>query len=352
MTGQPFAGRRGVRQGGVLFVAAEGAYEIPIRLQGLVKGKLAGLEFSQCASQPKPIDPKRLPIAWAEDCPALLSRSALETLAATGKAAAARFKAEYGLPLALIIIDTIAASAGYDKGENDAAEGNRVMQVLERLSRETGAFVLGVDHFGKAVETGTRGTSAKESAADVVLAMLGDRDIAGTVSNLRMALRKLRGGRSGMETPYTLTVVTVGENRDGDPITTCTVEWKLSREGKAEAAPKAERWPQSLRIFRNALNTALIEHGKAMRPFGSEGPEVRAAPQTRVRAEFVASYPAEGENEAKRTDAKRSAFNRALKRALDRGLIVSRDIGGIDHLWRVHDADKADIHRPDGPDTS
>src|SRR3954464_3207910 len=36
MTGQLFAGRRVVRQGGVLFVAAEGAYEIPIRLQGLV----------------------------------------------------------------------------------------------------------------------------------------------------------------------------------------------------------------------------------------------------------------------------------------------------------------------------
>ena len=40
MTSTPFAGREVVRQGGVLFVAAEGAYEIPIRLKGVVEEKL------------------------------------------------------------------------------------------------------------------------------------------------------------------------------------------------------------------------------------------------------------------------------------------------------------------------
>ncbi len=61
------------------------------------------------------------------------------------------------------------------------------------LSRETGAFVLGVDHFGKVSETGTRGSSAKEAAADVVLAMLATRSEAGEISNTRMAVRKVRG---------------------------------------------------------------------------------------------------------------------------------------------------------------
>ena len=40
MTITPFAGREVARQGGVLFVAAEGAYEIPIRLKGVVEEKL------------------------------------------------------------------------------------------------------------------------------------------------------------------------------------------------------------------------------------------------------------------------------------------------------------------------
>jgi hypothetical protein len=90
---------------------------------------------------------------------------------------------------------------------------------LNELSRKTGAFVLAVDHFGKAVETGTRGTSAKEAAADCVLALLADRDLAGNLSNTRMAVRKLRGGSTGAETPFALKVVDLGS---GD--TTCIVE--------------------------------------------------------------------------------------------------------------------------------
>jgi hypothetical protein len=57
MTGRPFAGRRVLRQGGVLFVASEGAFEIPIRLRGLVQGKLS--------SDPN----EHLPFAWIDDCP-------------------------------------------------------------------------------------------------------------------------------------------------------------------------------------------------------------------------------------------------------------------------------------------
>src|SRR4051812_6532534 len=76
---------------------------------------------------------------------------------------------------------------------------------------------------------------------------------------------------------------------------------------------RKERWPQSLRIVRTALNVALIEDSKPVRPFGSEGPEVRAVTQARVRTEFMAAYPAEGADSEKRADAKQNAFNRALK---------------------------------------
>ena len=67
-----------------------------------------------------------------------------------------------------------------------------------------------------------------------------------------------------------------------------------------------------MRIVRTALNVALIEDGKPVRPFGSEGPQVRAEPETagRVRTEFMAAYPAEGADSEKRADAKQNAFNR------------------------------------------
>ncbi len=135
------------------------------------------------------------------------------------------------------------------------------MNALEAISHKTGAFVLGVDHFGKAVETGTRGSSAKESAADVVLAMLATRDEAGSISNTRMAIRKVRGGRCGYEIPYALDVVTVGETYDREPITTCIVNWQTDRISGAAVAAVKERWPVSLKVFRDALITSLAEHG-------------------------------------------------------------------------------------------
>jgi hypothetical protein len=339
MTMGAFAGRRVSRQGGVLFIAPEGASEIQIRLRGVVEGKLSGFPSTQPGTEAKPINPKRLPIAWIDQCPPLVEKDAVTILTLTAKAAAERMEEAYGLPLALIVIDTVAASAGVTD-ENAAAENHRVMNAMETLSRETGAFVLGVDHFGKMVETGTRGSSAKEAAADVVLAMLGDRDISGAVSNTRMAVRKLRGGATGAETPYSLEVVQLGENKHGNPVTTCIVKWDTGRTSAAAAATVRESWPTSLRVFQKAMQVALTDHGKRVYPFGVDGPEVLAVAEAKVRAEFVAAYPVNGEADEKRSEAKKKAFSRALKSARERELVISRDVAGVDHLWLKDDGDE------------
>lgn len=331
MTGEPFAGRMVLRRGGVLFIAPEGAFEVPIRLRGLVAGKIAGIAAGQAARGARAVDPDDLPFAWIEECPRLVEPSAADTLIATATVMADELRTRYDLPLALIVVDTVAAGAGFDD-ENSAAETQKVMGALDRLSHATGAFVMGVDHFGKATETGTRGSSAKEAAADTVLAALADRDQAGSVSNMRLAVRKVRGARTGTETPYTLDVVEIGQDRFGQPVTTCVVSWKVERDAETTVVVK-ERWPTSLRVFREALTGAITDHGIRAWPFGRDGGEHRAAPLERVRAAFYATYPADGEDDAKRGDAKRKAFNRALQTATGRGLVASIELNGIDHLW-------------------
>src|SRR5262249_44823611 len=159
-----------------------GAGELPVRIEAAFKAKEPTLE--------------RAPFAWLETCPALINSETSSTLAAKAKEAADTMMAKWKLPLALIIIDTIVATAGYSKEgqDNDAAVGQRIMSTLAELAKATGTCVLGIDHFGKTIETGTRGTSAKEGAADVVLALLGERSVAGKVTDTRLALRKRRGG--------------------------------------------------------------------------------------------------------------------------------------------------------------
>ena len=128
--------------------------------------------------------------------------------------------------------------------------------------------MLAVDHFGKMVETGTRGTSAKEAAADVVLALLADRKINGTISNMpwqcascaavRSASRRRSIWRRGR---CRRRADDLRGSMEGDP--SCG----------AGPQPAKDRWPKALRIFKTAMETAVIEHGKAMRPYGSEAPE-------------------------------------------------------------------------------
>jgi AAA domain-containing protein len=80
MTGTPFAGREICRRGGVMFIAAEGASEIPIRIQGVVDHKLR--PNSSLATE---VDFNNLPFAWIEECP--LSQAGHELRAVGGNCA-------------------------------------------------------------------------------------------------------------------------------------------------------------------------------------------------------------------------------------------------------------------------
>ena len=211
-TGQPFLGHAVKRQCGVLLIAAEGGDEVRLRLDAVVRAKCGGMA--------------RAPFRWYETAPMLLHNGSIETLVAMARQAEASLQQEFGLPLGLIVIDTIAACAGYTKtgDENDNAVGQAIMNVLKALAQALDCFVLAVDHFGKNLEAGTRGAYSKESSGDLVLACLGEKELSGSVTNTRLAVRKHRGGRQGQEYPFALRTVEAPEtDEDGDPITTMVV---------------------------------------------------------------------------------------------------------------------------------
>jgi hypothetical protein len=327
MTGSPFASRPVKRRGGVLFLAAEGAGEIRIRLCGLVEAKFQSRT-------------DKLPFAWVDGCPKLTENGAIHQLEGITKQAADHMRSEFRIELALIIVDTMSAAAGFTD-ENSSSEGQRTMNALAELSRRTGAFVMACDHFGKTVETGTRGTSAKEAAADVIIACLGDKDMAGNVTSKRIAIRKLRGGVTAAETPYVRRIVDLGFDQDNESITTCVIDWSPVTVSAPSQAAKGKGWPKTATVFRSALVTALKTCGKVHTPFAGD-PPVRAVELEKVREEFDKRYPLDNDGDRKKQmDKRRQVFRRSRTDAEAKGLIGGREIEGKFMIWAVNAEDGA-----------
>jgi hypothetical protein len=326
-TGQPFLGRVIKRQSGVLFIAAEGANQVRLRFDAVWKEKCGDGK-------------ERAPFCWYEVAPTLLQKGSAEKLIAMARQAEATLMRDYGLPLGLVIIDTFAACAGYRRSgeENDNAVGQALMNVLKAVAQEINCYVLGVDHFGKDLEAGTRGAAAKESSADSVLVCLGHKELSGAITNARLAVRKNRGGPQGQEYPFSLRLVEMGQDEDGEPETTMVVDWLPAGAAGAQSQPEPDPWSLSRRQdqrtavlrLKRVLLEALKEQGVDL-SVPPDGPVVRMVDQEIVRQQFYGCTPAEG-TPAQKTEFRRKRFNRAVDWAEDQLLIAVHEIDLVTYL--------------------
>jgi hypothetical protein len=339
MTAQPFLGSIVKRQCGVLFLAAEGADELRLRLNAAVREK--------CGNMP------RAPFRWYETTPVLLQKGAVEKLVAMARQAKASLITEFGPPLGLIIIDTAAVSAGYPQSgaESDTAVTQAVMNVMKELGEQLNCFVLGVDHYGKNVAVGVRGSSAKEASADLVLACLGDREQSSSVTNTRLAVRKCRGGPQGREFHFTVRKVEdPTPDEDGDPISTLVIQWTTGPT--TQPTPK-DPWQQCRRGDQQAavarlkwvLMAMLAEHG-VDRPICPNGPTVRMIDREIVRAEFYAQTAADG-TPAQKGEFRRKQFSRALDWTEQQKLVGVREFEGITYLWLSNPRSEGNTNQSD-----
>lgn len=291
------------RHGGVLFIAAEGAGSIPLRLQVMLESKF------------DPQGPQ--PFTWADCLPDLLHDGA-QGLSQLAAQAAAGMRKRFGCELALIIVDTVAAAAAWSD-ENDAAQAQQVMNALNRLSATTGALVIGCDHFGKEASTGTRGSSAKEASADAILALVGERTLTGKMTNLVLGVRKVRDGENGREIPFRLELVDCGVDEDGDHTTTRVVRWEPGRDIGKAGRPAARR-----DLFGEALAAALAAAGEMIT--NSAGNAVRAVRKQVVVMKFKEMYEGKSQNLTE-------TFRKAYKGAQEVCEVHHCTVDGVEWLW-------------------
>ena len=236
------------RKGGVLYLVLEGKPAFPMRVTAAFEAVLD--------KQPELGERCRhiLPFAWNSYEPNLYNQKP-DALIKLVERDAQRMRQEFSVDLVAVFLDTMGLAACYEN-EDKAAQVQKVVSRLNKLSEVTGALVIGVDHYGKDQTAGLRGSSAKRGHVETILACLVDRDKDEKPKNHRLMFEKIRDGEEGRIVPYRLKQVERGRDEDGDLITTCVIQWDLHRAQQ----PKKKKGPARRKTDFN-LERAIKEVG-------------------------------------------------------------------------------------------
>jgi RecA-family ATPase len=117
----------------------------------------------------------------------------------------------------LVIIDTL-NRASPTADENSSADIGTVLSMVKQLQTVLGGLVLLVHHTGKDSAKGMRGHSSLFAALDAAIELKRSGD------QREWSVAKSKDGEDGKTHNFELKVVKLGQDIDGDPITSCTIK--------------------------------------------------------------------------------------------------------------------------------
>ena len=214
--------------------------------------------------------------------------------------------AVYGPP-ALLVIDTIAAALGGESTNDDDVVG-KLFALSQALVREFECTVIFVAHPGKDETRGIAGSYRFQGNSDFILHTVE------TKSGFRLLKDKDRNGPKRALFDFTLNFVEVERTTSGKPRTGAIIGMMTAclQESYPQHVRK-ERWSRALRILVSAMEAAVVTHGAAV------------VPEQKVRSQFNDLY--EGQ-----ASAKKNAYRRGHRMALERGLLEESKINGVPHV--------------------
>lgn len=195
---QPWRGLR-VHGGLVVYVGAESPRSVERRFAAAKKdGKF----------------PAALPLKLTGGPINMLDNASVTTLIEFCRTA----EVEFGEKCVAVFVDTLArAMLGGEENSNDTM-GAVMKTGCDRLRDELQCTVIIVHHLGKDHDRGSRGGSALPAAMDAELVISEEQD------NRVITVKKARDGQSGERFGFKLRVVDLGQDDDGDPVTSCVVD--------------------------------------------------------------------------------------------------------------------------------
>jgi archaellum biogenesis ATPase FlaH len=201
----------------------------------------------------------------------------------------------------IVIIDTLnRAAPGMD--ENSSVDMGYAINACKLIQQGVGGLVLLVHHAGKDATKGMRGHSSLHAALDAAI------EVSRSGDNREWSVAKAKDGEDGKGHPFMLEVVDLGEDEDGDPITSCVI-----RPGTG-AGVKAKPLTPTQQIGMDSFMAA------ASATIGGGDQSVHAH-LDQWRDEFYRR------STAGNPDSKRKAFSRVRSELVESGkLTVSADI--------------------------
>ena len=161
----------------------------------------------------------------------------------------------------LIAVDTLnAASPGAD--ENSSVDMGRIIEGAKHLQREVGGLILLIHHAGKDTGRGLRGHSSLTGAVDAIIEVT--RDESGDRREWRV--ERAKDGPESDPLPFALSVVELGEDEDGEPLTSCVIEPREREETtRNKSRPPGGNQKTALKAIGDALKLSG-DYGKGGAP--------------------------------------------------------------------------------------
>ena len=200
----------------------------------------------------------------------------------------------------VLVLDTLNRSlAGSESKDEDMAAYVRAADAI-RMAFECAVIV--VHHCG--IEgTRPRGHTSLTGAADAQIAVKRD-----AVHNIIATVEWMKDGPEGDSIASALEVLIVGQDEDGEDITSCVVLPVSDAEAKRAAAKPG--WSARLRLLHQVVTDTLVEHGIEHHVGDTK---VRAVALETARERHKQIYVGTGDGDRKA--AERSAWNRNFRQA-------------------------------------
>ena len=177
----------------------------------------------------------------------LAQRGALDALLADLQAQKAYMQERYGVPLRVVVLETLSAS-GLIENENDNAQAAQAIANLNTISRALGILFIITHHPPKHGE-GTRGADAIPSNTDYVLEI--NRSKKASVREITVT--KARAAEERKLGAFSLVEVEIGRDNKGRPVTSMVIS-----AGDLQAVVR-EKATMRDRLFIECIEHVLID---------------------------------------------------------------------------------------------